>query len=88
MILNKEDITRLSILSEQFAGIIHGSNLFKQVQEEKEKANVAKEESEKAKGEIEFSKVINSSNNLDLIFSHAVEELSNRLGNADVFILK
>ncbi|MCB1178755.1 MAG: guanylate cyclase, partial [Leptospiraceae bacterium] len=38
MSFSKEDITRLSILGEQLAGIIYGSNLFKQVEEEKEKS--------------------------------------------------
>lgn len=64
MVLTREDITRLSILGEQLAGIIHGSNLFKQVQEEKEKALAAQAETEKARQEIEklneFTKKINS----------------------------
>lgn len=83
MDFSKEDITRLSILGEQLAGIINGSNLFKQVQEEKEKANAAREESEKVKAQIEFlnefSKAINSYNNLDIIFSHAVENLLKKI---------
>jgi class 3 adenylate cyclase len=91
MELSKEDITKLSILGEQLAGIIHGSNLFKQVQEEKEKAQVAQVEAEKAKEQVEFlnefSKVINSSSNLDLIFSHAVENLSNKI-DTDIFQLQ
>jgi GAF domain-containing protein len=91
MELSKEDITKLSILGEQLAGIIHGSNLFKQVQEEKEKANAAREEAEKAKAQIEFlnefSKVINSYNNLDIIFSHAVENLSKKI-DTDIFQLQ
>ncbi|MDX1960567.1 MAG: 7TM diverse intracellular signaling domain-containing protein [Leptospiraceae bacterium] len=53
MNLSKNDLTKLSILAEQLAGIIHSSNLLKQVQEEKEKALVAKAETEKAKNEIE-----------------------------------
>ena len=36
--LSEYDVTRLSILGEQLAGVINGSNLFKQVQEEKEKS--------------------------------------------------
>jgi len=71
MELSKEDITKLSILGEQLAGIIHGSNLFKQVQEEKEKAIVAQKETEKQKQEIEtiaeYSKKLNSRLNLDTI---------------------
>ena len=89
--LSKEDITKLSILGEQLAGIIHGSNLFKQVQEEKEKAQIAQLETEKAKSQVEFlnefSKVINSSNNLDVIFRHAVENLYNKI-DTDIFILQ
>ncbi|MEM7184361.1 MAG: GAF domain-containing protein, partial [Spirochaetota bacterium] len=46
MDLSKQDITRLSILAEQLAGIIYGSNLFEQVQEEKEKAIVSQQETE------------------------------------------
>ncbi|MEM7181985.1 MAG: adenylate/guanylate cyclase domain-containing protein [Spirochaetota bacterium] len=36
--VSKEDITRFSILGEQLAGIIYGSNLYQQVQEEKSKS--------------------------------------------------
>ncbi|MBK6607175.1 MAG: adenylate cyclase [Leptospiraceae bacterium] len=42
--LSKEDITKLSILGEQLAGIIHGSNLFIELQEAKRHAEVAKEQ--------------------------------------------
>ncbi|MCB1200744.1 MAG: hypothetical protein KDK41_08870 [Leptospiraceae bacterium] len=38
MNLSKDDITKLSILGEQLAGIIHGSNLFKQVELERKKS--------------------------------------------------
>ncbi len=38
MHLETDDITKLSILGEQLAGIIHGSNLFQQVQVEREKS--------------------------------------------------
>lgn len=38
MKLSKDDISKLSILGEQLAGIIHGSNLFKEVAEEREKS--------------------------------------------------
>ncbi len=38
MELSKDDITKLSILGEQLAGIIHGSNLFKEVAAEREKS--------------------------------------------------
>jgi class 3 adenylate cyclase len=44
MDLTKENITKLSILGEQLAGIINGSNLFNQVQSEKEKSQLAREE--------------------------------------------
>jgi signal transduction histidine kinase len=47
MNLSKDDISRLSILGEQLAGIIYGSNLYQQVQEEKEKAVLAQREIEK-----------------------------------------
>ena len=91
MELSKEDITKLSILGEQLAGIIHGSNLFKEVQEEKEKVEIARQDADKAKGQVEFlnefSKVINSYNNLDIIFSHAVENLSNKI-DTDIFQLQ
>ncbi|MFO1524842.1 MAG: adenylate/guanylate cyclase domain-containing protein [Turneriella sp.] len=36
--LSRDDISRLSILAEQITGIIYGSRLFKQVQEEREKS--------------------------------------------------
>ncbi|HNI91100.1 MAG TPA: adenylate/guanylate cyclase domain-containing protein, partial [Leptospiraceae bacterium] len=66
--LSKEDITRLSILGEQLAGIVHGSNLFKQVQEEKEKAIVAQRELVLVNKEIEklnkIMKKINSVSDL------------------------
>lgn len=38
MNISKEEITRLSILSEQLAGIIYSSNLFRQVKEERQKS--------------------------------------------------
>lgn len=47
LLLEKEDIDRLSIVAEQLTGIIHGSNLFKQVQEEKQKVEQQKNEIEK-----------------------------------------
>lgn len=40
MNLSKSDITKLSILGEQLAGIIHGSNLFKEVQVAKDQADI------------------------------------------------
>ncbi|HRG75059.1 MAG TPA: adenylate/guanylate cyclase domain-containing protein [Leptospiraceae bacterium] len=40
MNLSKSDITKLSILGEQLAGIIYGSNLFKEVQNAKEQAYI------------------------------------------------
>ena len=49
MELTKEDITKLSILGEQLAGIIHGSNLFKEVQEEKERSDKMWKEYNQAK---------------------------------------
>ncbi|HNH00694.1 MAG TPA: adenylate/guanylate cyclase domain-containing protein [Leptospiraceae bacterium] len=48
--LTKEDIVRLSILGEQLAGIIHGSNLFKEVQEEKKNAEEARRQADIDKG--------------------------------------
>ncbi|TGL57864.1 GHKL domain-containing protein [Leptospira ognonensis] len=53
--LTKEDISKISILVEQLAGIIHGSNLFKQVQKEKEKAIHAREETERALADLKAS---------------------------------
>ncbi len=89
--LREEEITELSLLAEQLAGVIQGATLFKLVQEEKEKALAAQLESEKSKAQIEFlnefSKVINSFNNLDIIFSHAVENLSNKI-ETDIFQLQ
>ncbi|MEM7182178.1 MAG: adenylate/guanylate cyclase domain-containing protein [Spirochaetota bacterium] len=46
MNLSKDDMARLSILGEQLAGIIYSSNLFQQVQKEKEKAIQAQKEAE------------------------------------------
>jgi class 3 adenylate cyclase/putative methionine-R-sulfoxide reductase with GAF domain len=46
MDLNREDLSRLSSLGKQLAGIIYGSSIFKQVQEEKEKALLAKKEAD------------------------------------------
>ncbi|HNB98111.1 MAG TPA: GAF domain-containing protein, partial [Leptospiraceae bacterium] len=62
--LSKDDITKLSILGEQLAGIIHGSNLLKQVQEEKEKSESIRLEIEKLN---ELTKKINSTSDLDSI---------------------
>ncbi|MCB1177255.1 MAG: GAF domain-containing protein, partial [Leptospiraceae bacterium] len=91
MAITKEDFTRLSILGEQLAGIINGSSLFKQVQEEREIVLKAKKEVEATKQEIEFfnefSKKINSSNILEEIFDDAVMELFDRLGT-DFFWLQ
>ncbi len=47
MSLSKDDITRLSILGEQLAGIIYGSRLFRQIQDEKEKSEAARAESDR-----------------------------------------
>ncbi len=72
--LTKDDLTKLSILGEQIAGIIYGSNLYKQVQEEKALAISAQKEAETIKNEIilfnDFSKKLNSLVHLDLILDH------------------
>lgn len=47
MKLSAEDITRLSILGEQLAGIVHGSALFNQVQAARNVAEVERKKSEK-----------------------------------------
>jgi len=76
--LSKNDITKLSILIEQLAGIIHGSKLLEKVNEEKSIALFAQKESEyqkviieKSREDIEklneFSKKINENFNLDEI---------------------
>ena len=48
--LKREDITKISILGEHLAGIIHGSNLFKEVRESKHTADLAREQAELEKG--------------------------------------
>ena len=53
MNISKSDISRISILGEQLAGIIYSSNLFKQVQEEKEKALIAQKEAVKERNKSE-----------------------------------
>jgi GAF domain-containing protein len=77
MELSKKDITKLSILGEQLSGIIHGSNLFKQVQEEKEKANIARKDAEKAKEEVnrlnQFLKKIQEKNNIGEVMDEVSE---------------
>lgn len=47
MTLSPEDITRLSILAEHLAGIVHGSALFKEVEAAKNVAEVERRKSEK-----------------------------------------
>lgn len=49
MHLSDDDISRITILGEHLAGIIHASNLFQQVQEEKEKAIAARVEADNSK---------------------------------------
>lgn len=68
--LNKSDISRLSILGEHLAGIIYGSNLFKQVQSEKEKSLLAHKETELQKQE---------TINLNLLIKSLNEELDLRV---------
>ena len=68
MDIPKDQINRMSILGEQLAGIIYGSKLFRQVQEEKEKAVLARKEIQRQKQETEdLNKLIKSLNEeLDL----------------------
>lgn len=91
MHLSDDDISRITILGEHLAGIIHASNLFQQVQEEKEKAIAARVEADNSKKETEylntFSKLINSVNDLDLIFKYTVENLKLNL-DADIYWLQ
>ncbi len=79
--LSREDITRLSILGEQLAGIVHGSNLFKQAQEEKEKALAAHKDAEAARAEVQiinnFIKNINSISSLDEILDEIFQFIVN-----------
>jgi signal transduction histidine kinase len=67
MNLNKEDITRLSILGEHLAGIINSSILFKEIQLEKENSENARIElytnTERLKKISEFTTTIQSSTN-------------------------
>jgi class 3 adenylate cyclase/nitrate/nitrite-specific signal transduction histidine kinase len=89
--LTKGDVLRLSILGEQLAGIIHGSKLFQEVQAEKERAIQAQKETEIKRQEIEylnnFTKLINSLDNLDAIFKEATNQLREKFG-FDVFWLQ
>jgi|JI9StandDraft_1071089.scaffolds.fasta_scaffold00704_19 class 3 adenylate cyclase len=89
--LSKTDISNISIFCNQISTSIQNSKLFKQVQEEKEKALEAMLQAEKAKLEIEilgdFAKLINSENILDHIFSYAVINLNQSL-KADIFWLQ
>lgn len=73
--LSEEDIVELSLLAEQLAGVIQGSLLYKQVQEEKEKSEIekgiaiiAQKEAEKSRMEIhkiaDAMKMVNASENL------------------------
>lgn len=84
MDLTKQDITRLSILGEQLAGIIHRSNLFKQAEKEKIAA-------EKAHGEVEklneFTKLINSTSDLSLIFKEIYSYLNQAFGFNNIWTL-
>jgi class 3 adenylate cyclase len=91
MQISKSDLDKIYIFCQQIAGVIQNFSLFEEVKKEKDKAIVAKDEVERAKEHIEFlnefSKVINSFNNLDIIFSHAVENLSKKI-DTDVFQLQ
>ena len=84
MELSKEDITKLSILGEQLAGIIHGSNLFKEVQEEKEKSEKAKQEIETLN---EFTKLINSTSDISTIFKEIYSYLNRTVGFTNLWVL-
>lgn len=68
MNLSKEDIVRFSIMAEQLAGVIHGSNLLGQIQEEKEKALESQKQAIQAKEEIaqinQFLKKIQEKTNI------------------------
>jgi class 3 adenylate cyclase len=91
MELSREDITKLSILGEQLAGIIYGSNLFKQVQEEKEKALIAQKETELAKLEIEklnkITKRINSVSSLTDVMTFIMFHLEREYQFKDFWLL-
>lgn len=92
MNLTKEDIIKLSILAEQLAGIFYSSKLFKQVQEEKviallakneaekEKALVAQKQTELSKFEIEklneFTRLINSTSDISIIINEIFSYLN------------
>ena len=86
MNLQREDITRLSILGEHLAGIINSSILFNQVQTEKEKSENSRIElynqTEKLKKISEFTTTIQSSTN----FLSVLEKL--RTYFSDAFELK
>ncbi len=67
--LTKDDMTKLSILGEQLAGIIHGSNLFTELQEAKQHADKARLQAEIEKkiamiAQIEAEKERNKSDKL------------------------
>lgn len=81
--LRKDEITRLSILGEQLAGIIHGSNLFQQVQEEKEKAEQVRQEIERLN---EFTKLINSISDISHIFLEVYSYLKRVFGFSHIWI--
>ncbi|MBP9887677.1 MAG: GAF domain-containing protein, partial [Leptospiraceae bacterium] len=91
MELSKEDIIKLSILGEQLAGIIYGSNLLKEVQEEKEKANLAKEEADKARQETEglneLMRNVNSVSSLIDIMSFIMYYLETEYNFNDFYLL-
>lgn len=84
MDLSKEDITKLSILGEQLAGIIHRSNLFNQVEKEKLAAEKAHNEVEKLN---EFTKLINSTSDISLIFKEIYAYLNQTYGFNNIWTL-
>jgi len=84
MDLTKDDITRLSILGEQLAGIIHRSNLFKQVEKEKIAAEKAHSEVEKLN---QFTKLINSTSDISLIFKEIYIYLNGTFGFNNIWTL-
>ncbi|MCB1178492.1 MAG: GAF domain-containing protein, partial [Leptospiraceae bacterium] len=82
--LTKEDITWFSILGEQISGIINGSNLFHQLQEEKEKVDIANKEIEKLN---EFTKLVNSTLDISIIFKEIFSYLKETFDINSIWIL-
>ncbi|MDX1960570.1 MAG: 7TM diverse intracellular signaling domain-containing protein, partial [Leptospiraceae bacterium] len=98
ILLNRNDLEKLTRFSDQIAGIIYTAQLLKETEvakekasQEKEKALVAEFQAVNAKQQTEFinefSKVINSSNKLEEIFLQATIELNKRF-DMDMFLLQ